>query len=120
MTLTTEQIQAILDGAPDGATHWDSNSEYWQLTYSDCLVYKPIRGILTWVYSSPVGLKWFSRLSDLREILKLRQEVEGLKIQHAEVIETSLDWLNLNYPNACQPACGLLQHYANKLRGERR
>lgn len=99
MNLTNEQIRAILDGAPKGVRGYNIEESHEGYSY------------------------YFVSILDLdllRETLTLRQEVERLKAQQSEVaaraVESSLDWLNDNYPNACQPACGLLQHYASQLR----
>lgn len=72
MQLTNERIQAILDGAPEGATHVDPDGDYWAFyegnkylwtnTWDFCCADYPLRD-----------------LDDLREILQLRQEVEKLR-----------------------------------------
>ena len=56
MSLTNEQIKAVLDGAPDGATH----------VHEDCYYEY---GMIVDTY----------RLSDLAEILALRERVERLE-----------------------------------------
>lgn len=77
MKLTNEQIQEILDGTPEGATHVNCYE-------GDC-VYLCMNG---WMWLQYTGKDWFdvneeplmhyigfNNLSDLREILELRQEV---------------------------------------------
>lgn len=61
MNLTTEQMQAILDGAPIGETHYES--ELFQ--YESDIEGYTLRGV--------------HALSDLREILTLRQRVQELE-----------------------------------------
>ena len=60
MSLTNEQIKQIIDGAPDGATHYDTHRhgfKYWAIKM-DFATHK---------------------LSDLAEILALRERVAGLE-----------------------------------------
>lgn len=71
MKLTNEQIQQILDGAPEG-------EQYINIPVAGGLTHKA------------------HRIDDLREILTLRQEVEWLKSQQSEVaaraVEEILNW----------------------------
>ena len=80
--LTNEQIRAILDGAPDGATHFDGD-------------YLKLEDILWFNYCQRTG--WYKvedddfgliepahKLSDLAELLALRERVERLE-QELEV-----------------------------------
>lgn len=80
--LTNEQIRSILDGAPEGATHYQSttwlryngsNWLWWSIAESG------------WRHVNADSLGWAENLNgphgnldDLREILSLRQEVERL------------------------------------------
>ena len=84
---TNEQIQAILDGAPEGAVYFDGDD------YSD------MNG-LVWCGKS---LEWYecghflcgTPLETYREILTLRQEVERLKselLEAAEIIDESTNY----------------------------
>jgi hypothetical protein len=60
MSLTNEEIKKILDGAPDGATHYDTHRhgfKYWAIKMDFTT----------------------HNLSDLAEILALRERVEGLE-----------------------------------------
>lgn len=90
MTLTNEQIQAILDGAPDGATHCTD-------TVPSMNLYAKVEHLGGFYVS--LSNRWESYpiyagihlLSDLREILTLRQEVERLKAQKTEVAARAVE-----------------------------
>ena len=86
MNLTTEQIEQILDGAPEGATHVEHTG-----LNSTAYLFMP-RGDGS--HKIWVNERWFSSdsrrieqcwpihaLSDLREILTLRQRVEELEFK---------------------------------------
>lgn len=80
--MTNEEIKKILDEAPDGATHVAWNGDYWYLNEGyNPKVYLPNRD--EWflvVLTHPV-----QELTDLKEILELRQEVERLQQRNAEL-----------------------------------
>lgn len=65
MKLTNEQIQEILDGAPDGSI---------------------AIGMDGYVNSSVIA----HRLSDLREILELRQEIERVKSEAIKLLDAAI------------------------------
>lgn len=86
MNLTTEQIKAILGGAPDGAIaitiRGHGDDKYNEHVYIDEKRHVFEGDKITYTRScSPTHM-----LSDLREILELRQEVEWLKQSHDDVI----------------------------------
>lgn len=89
MSLSTEEIQTILDGAPDGATHVeiveDDLNEYWMLDSDECLWHwhkNPKDPNRTWRIGIPeLPVENIQSLENLREILTLRQEVERLKAE---------------------------------------
>ena len=73
--LTSEQIQAILDGAPIGATHVGCDGDLWKIRKgkAEVLINED------WYRSKPC--EPLNSLSDLREILSLRQEVERYSLK---------------------------------------
>ena len=85
MSLTNEQIKQIIDGAPDGATHWDLINSCYLIYENQNTDYHPT--IRVWdkhhnsysVYSRSYGSYWQKDLSDLAEILALRERVEQLE-----------------------------------------
>lgn len=95
MKLTTEQIKQILDGAPEGATHVeileDEPSEYWLLDSDELLWHwhkNPKDPNRTWRIGIPELLvENIHDLSDLREILTLRQRVKELEQFYLEAIK---------------------------------
>jgi hypothetical protein len=81
--LTNEEIKQIIDGAPDGATHWDGcylkvDGINWFVSYASDNEWESVSedefGVINSVHS----------LSDLAEILALRERVKGLE-QELEV-----------------------------------
>lgn len=93
MKLTNEQIQVILDGAPEGATHVevieDEPNEYWMLDSDECLWHwhkNPKDPNRTWRIGIPeLTVENIHELSDLREIITLRHDVERLKAERDSV-----------------------------------
>ena len=80
MSLTNEQIKQIIDGAPDGATHWDGcylkvDEINWFVFYASDneweIVSEDEFGVINSVHS----------LSDLAEIIALRERVTELEIE---------------------------------------
>lgn len=95
MNLTNEQIQAILDGAPEGAIEhclYDYGDSTYPL-YLNCENQFYEDGKKEWVDMRLVDNYFHSRrrLSDLNEILTLRQEVERLKTQQSEVAARAVE-----------------------------
>lgn len=86
MILTSKQIQAILDGAPEGATHIDIEGDYWVMQETQAQFWCDK---FDWSYAEPQ--EPLHSLSDLREILTLRQEVECLKAQQSEVAAQAIE-----------------------------
>lgn len=83
MKLTTEQIQAIVDGAPDGATRvsmsiWTQNVYFKEVVPQGVKMFSPVFNQWEWVRDI-AWLRNLKSLSDLREILELRQEVVELE-----------------------------------------
>src|SRR5690554_6020665 len=87
-SLTTEQIEKILDGAPEGATHveiveYSDNPETLEfLMYSNDYWHERDRG--AWVVDSSGRICCYAdirSLSDLREILALRKRVQELEFK---------------------------------------
>jgi hypothetical protein len=73
--LTSEQIKQILDGAPDGATHYATYvNEYIMQTDKGVMVYE--NGEWDYEIVSYLGVRC---LSDLAEMLALRERVERLE-----------------------------------------
>ena len=86
---TTQELQKIIDDAPEGATHYAKGMRY--LAFNDSG---------NWMRYDPNGFegaKWFTAndykfsyvkdfqsLDDIREILELRKEVQALKEQGDE------------------------------------
>lgn len=131
MKMTNEQIQTILDGAPDGATHIevieDEPNEYWMLNSDECLWHwhkNPKDPNRTWRIGIPeLTVENIHDLSDLREILELRREVEWLKSQQSEVAARAVEDAVMNTPTHRMKVDERLYHsqralldYANQLR----
>lgn len=85
MKLTNEQIEQILDGAPDGATHCFDYGDYFKHGDPFALVWDE-KG--AWFASAMCKKDVTHNLSDLREILELRQEVEQLQQRNDELAAT--------------------------------
>ena len=89
MNLTNEQIEQILADAPEGATHVevieDEPSEYWMLDSEDMLWHwhkNPKDKSRAWRIGIPeLPVENIQSLSDLNEILTLRQRVKELEAQ---------------------------------------
>lgn len=80
--LTTEEMQRIVDGAPDGATHYDIDGEgYIQVTKLSNFNY--IKGQRV----DGCYLEVDRNLNDLRTILAKQQEIERLKEELSTAIE---------------------------------
>jgi|SRR5690554_1530491 len=83
MNLTNEQIEQILDGAPEGATKC---AEYVDIYYfkpalpHGLKLYSPFVDKWQWVHDCSM-LRNLRDLSDLREILILRKRIEELEAQ---------------------------------------
>lgn len=85
MNLTNEQIQRILNGAPDGATHYQSTT-YLRYDSNSWVWWSEVEN--DWCFVRDESLGWaqllgghHGSLSDLNEILTLRQEVGRLKVE---------------------------------------
>lgn len=92
MNLTNEKIQAILDGAPDGATHYEITYGYLKTAKSGYMAFDDEGGDWDYEYAVICDTK---SLNNLREILALRQEVERLKselLEAAEIIDESTNY----------------------------
>lgn len=74
MGMSNENIQNILNGSPTAATHIDEDGDYWKIVSSDCMLYV---GNGRWVTANPYGI--LQSIADLREILRLRKEIERLR-----------------------------------------
>lgn len=90
MNLTNERIEQILAGAPDGATHY-YDGHYYILGIGGSYptrIYKNLKKTLI----DCAG--YFHALSDLREILTLRQRIEQLEAEmeihkrHTELVDS--------------------------------
>lgn len=77
MKLTNEQIEAILDGAPEGATHYTG---YPKPSYQKADGNRAMQWVDGEWYKMSSDTQLHS-LDDLREILELRQGVERLRNQ---------------------------------------
>lgn len=83
--LTTEEMQRIVDGAPEGATHVDCDVDYYKINKEVTEISTPAGN---WLESD--CLQFCSdiiRLSDLRTILAQQQEIEELKEELSTAIE---------------------------------
>lgn len=90
MKLINEQIQAILDGAPDGATKCATyiDTMYFKSAIPHGLkLYNPFVDKWQWVHDCSM-LRNLRDLSGLREILELRQEIERLEQREQELAAT--------------------------------
>lgn len=86
MRLTNEQIQNVVDGVPFDATHWDSqNDRYWKLDGEYMpMIYVNSRDCFV---ECNVSSDYFHNISDLREILELRQQLEQICQEEDEGVE---------------------------------
>lgn len=126
MKMSNEQIQAILDGAPEGWTHYctrnrwyfkrDGNTDYLRLWVTE---------IDGWSVVLASKNRWLERRERLEEILGLRQEVERLKAQQSEVASRAVEDAVMNTPTHRMKVDERLYHsrkalldYANQLRGK--
>ena len=89
--MTNEEIKKILDGAPEGATHYQSTT-YLRYDSKSWLWWS--EAVSRWCFVRDESIGWAQVLSghhgnldDLREILELRQEVERLQQRNAELEE---------------------------------
>ena len=83
MSLTNGQIKQIIDGAPDGATHVATYIDDMYLRKDVPLgmeLFSPILGKWEWCKDATI-LRNAKDLSDLAEILALRERVERLESQ---------------------------------------
>lgn len=90
--MTNEQLKAILDNAPESATHIDSELDYWRaLSEDECI-------LMSTQYSTIVDQQYPLRsLADIREILALRDENKSLRarIERQQQIITGLEeWVS--------------------------
>lgn len=127
MKLTNEQIKAILDVAPDGATHYTSTA-YLRYDSRSWVWWSEVAN--DWCFVRDESLGWAQHLSgyhgslsDLREILELRQEVGRLKAQQSEVAARAVEDAVMNTPTHRMKVDERLYHsqkalldYANQLR----
>lgn len=90
--LTNEQIQEILDGAPEGATHVDYFEADPMYLKMDGCKWNQYDGE-EWFYAEEEELRLyfdFHNLDDLREMLELRQEVERLKAEAIKLLDATI------------------------------
>ena len=85
--MTNEEIKKILDGAAYKATHWSGYYDYLRSAKNGYMSYESEYDSWDYEYSC---LSDTHRLSSLREILELRQEVERLQ-QHNAKLEQAID-----------------------------
>lgn len=93
MTMTNEEIKKILDGAPEGATHYQSTT-YLRYDSKSWLWWS--EAVSRWCFVRDESIGWaqilsghHGNLSDLREILELRQEVERLSHENQRLVAAS-------------------------------
>jgi len=105
MSMTNEQIKQIIDGAPDGATHYFDNI---YLSYTDREGWKYLGdGSVSFSENeTPIGIySAIHHLSDLRRILKQEDKILALR----ERVEQLGQWVNeiqgLIYQNTREPEC---------------
>lgn len=124
MKLTNEQIKAILDGAPEGWTHYCTrNRQYFRRDGNSDRLFVWIVGTESWSAPLDNRTRWLERRERLEEILELRQEVERLKSQQSEVAARAIEEAVMNTPTHRMKVDGRLYHsqralvdYANQLR----
>jgi len=89
---TTQELQKIIDDAPDGATHTDNDGIYYKIETvhqyedeSDCGYEDRFRSTSLggWIEDHE-DLLLTRSLGSIREILELRKEVQALKEQGDE------------------------------------
>lgn len=81
------QMKKIVEGAPDGATHCFDYGDYFKHGDPFALVWDE-NG--SWFASAMCKKDVTHNLTDLREILELRQEVERLKVEAIKLLDAAV------------------------------
>lgn len=99
MRLTNEQIQSILDGAPeDEWTHYCTrNRHYYKRDGNTDRMFVWLGGTKVWSVPLMDAVRWLERRERLEEILELRREVEWLKAQQSEVAAEHIEYACRQY-----------------------
>ena len=107
MEPTVEQIKEILAGAPNGATYYCSNKQYWRVLNNEWQVREHGQDGYYWVNELPIYTKWISSLSDLNEILVQHEEIEKLKQERFAFAEQAVIQAVLMFGKEDTSAAGL-------------
>lgn len=92
MKLTNEQIEQMLDDAPEGATHIDEDERYWRFEVRNG---QSFLDVFEWYWQEMNAcLSEMFSLENLREILALRKELEQTKKELEAVINEESDGVN--------------------------
>lgn len=92
-----EQDKAILEGAPEGATHWDG-AQYYKYEKHDWFSFLH----LEWISANDDELYTtcsMRDLSDIRELVELRAEVAELKEELSKSCESFTKTMEFAYEN---------------------
>ena len=86
--LTTEEMQRIVDGAPEGATHYDDAGYYYTQSNHPCAPWQIYGYQKEWKDCHETSdIEGCHNLNDLRTILAQQQEIEELKEELSTAIE---------------------------------
>lgn len=123
MKETKEQLQKIIDGAPDGATHVDTGGNYYRFNEHEC----------TWMaehgqedFTETLGKLWGLRdLSDIRDKLALVEKLTATEHELEEATElanTACEALSQIYDRdealaICNAACETLSLISDRWTG---
>lgn len=113
--MTNEQIKAIIDNAPEKATHVDINGHYW---HNSSAFY--------WLCcddgstcAGDVGNS-ARKLADLREILDLRERVGKAERERNEILKAVYDWQDCDTASQSKRAQIEMYEIVKRLRGKTR
>lgn len=91
MKMTNEQIQAILDGAPDDWTHYCTrNRQYFRRDGNSDRLFVWIVGTESWSAPLDNRTRWLERRERLEEILELRQGIERVKSEAIKLLDAAV------------------------------
>ena len=95
---TLEELKAIVDNAPDGATHIDDDGDYAK--YGGMYDYFYSKGLREWISTDTVSID--RSLSDIKRIIELMEATQGL----LQLTAGSPDGYWRNELNAARKALG--------------
>jgi hypothetical protein len=105
--LTTEQIKQIIDGAPDGATHaQECDGVYFYFRSDGFLFFDFYRGLV----ANIDDILHIKSLSDLREILALRERVSELQSQRNKLAIIVGNAIELSFDGCSYDGADVQEH----------